>query len=202
MTNVEAPQPQIEPHLHLPLYGASFAQSVRRFFKKFATFHGRASRSEYWWVQLFILLVQLVPLIVIITASVRAMIWADHNGETWEYIDESGVMQEMELDAGIMNAPGAALLITLSLIILVIIEFALLVPTLALTWRRLHDANLPGPLFFLSFLPYAGALVLIVLTLLPSRPEGARFDRVSMTPGGSRARDGGGAPPWRGSSSS
>lgn len=35
--------------LSAPLYGASFPQAVSRFFRKYATFSGRASRSEYWW---------------------------------------------------------------------------------------------------------------------------------------------------------
>ena len=35
--------------LWAPLYGASFGEAVARFFMKYATFSGRASRSEYWW---------------------------------------------------------------------------------------------------------------------------------------------------------
>ncbi|MEE6167724.1 MULTISPECIES: DUF805 domain-containing protein [unclassified Mycolicibacterium] len=35
-----------------PLYGATFGQSVSRFFRSYANFSGRASRSEYWWAQL------------------------------------------------------------------------------------------------------------------------------------------------------
>jgi hypothetical protein len=35
--------------LDKPLYGATFGQAISRFFKKYATFSGRASRSEYWW---------------------------------------------------------------------------------------------------------------------------------------------------------
>ncbi|MDQ0577416.1 hypothetical protein QFZ29_003639 [Agromyces albus] len=35
--------------LSAPLYGASLGQAVSRFFRKYATFTGRASRSEYWW---------------------------------------------------------------------------------------------------------------------------------------------------------
>ncbi len=38
--------------LTLPLYGATFDQAVSRFFRSYARFSGRASRSEYWWVQL------------------------------------------------------------------------------------------------------------------------------------------------------
>lgn len=51
-----APQQQyvqsVDLPLWAPLYGASAPEAVIRFFKKYATFSGRASRSEYWWVTL------------------------------------------------------------------------------------------------------------------------------------------------------
>ncbi|WP_018142560.1 DUF805 domain-containing protein [Alloscardovia criceti] len=43
-----------EPPLDQPFYGASPVQAVVRFFKKYAKFSGRASRSEFWWPQVFI----------------------------------------------------------------------------------------------------------------------------------------------------
>ena len=39
--------------LDWPHYGIGFAGAVARGFKKYATFAGRASRSEYWWWTLF-----------------------------------------------------------------------------------------------------------------------------------------------------
>ena len=42
-------QPAGEVPLSAPLYGASLPDAVIRFFKKYGTFSGRASRSEYWW---------------------------------------------------------------------------------------------------------------------------------------------------------
>ena len=38
-----------EPPLDWPHYGIRFLPAVRRVFDKYATFNGRASRSEYWW---------------------------------------------------------------------------------------------------------------------------------------------------------
>ncbi|MDQ0028691.1 DUF805 domain-containing protein [Arthrobacter bambusae] len=35
--------------LELPYYGAPPVEAVKRFWKKYAVFYGRASRSEYWW---------------------------------------------------------------------------------------------------------------------------------------------------------
>ncbi|MEV0674659.1 DUF805 domain-containing protein [Mycobacterium sp. NPDC050441] len=43
--------------LTLPLYGATFGQALSRFFRSYARFSGRASRSEYWWVQLAVTVV-------------------------------------------------------------------------------------------------------------------------------------------------
>lgn len=39
--------------LSLPYYPATFGQAMGQFFRKYATFSGRASRSEFWWVMLF-----------------------------------------------------------------------------------------------------------------------------------------------------
>jgi len=48
-----------------PYYGAPFTEAVRRFWRKYTVFTGRASRSEYWWwwiTSLAIgLVLQLVP---------------------------------------------------------------------------------------------------------------------------------------------
>lgn len=37
-----------------------FGTAVRLFFKKYATFTGRATRAEYWWAMLFLFLVGMV----------------------------------------------------------------------------------------------------------------------------------------------
>lgn len=54
---------------------------------------------------------------------------------------------------------------------------AIVVLSRALSWRRLEDANLPGPMWFLGFIPVVGWIILLVFSFLPSKPEGARFDR-------------------------
>jgi hypothetical protein len=41
------------PPLELPHYGIGFIDAIKRGFKKYASFAGRASRSEYWWWTLF-----------------------------------------------------------------------------------------------------------------------------------------------------
>ena len=141
-----------EPPLWAPYYGAPFPVAVRRFFKKYATFSGRASRSEYWW---WVLVAAVVGIIInIITAaggSAGATVAANGTG---------------------VPGPGA----TVGLVLAIIWGLATIVPSLALTVRRLHDVNLSGWLVLLGLVPFLGAIALLVLTILPSKPEGQRFD--------------------------
>ena len=48
-----APQPPVAAvPLDQPYYGCPFPEAFIRFWKKYATFKGRASRSEFWWFML------------------------------------------------------------------------------------------------------------------------------------------------------
>lgn len=49
------------------------------------------------------------------------------------------------------------------------------IPGLAVTWRRLHDINLSGAWFFLSFTPYVGNLIVLTMTLIDSKRGANRF---------------------------
>lgn len=54
-----ATAPDID-RLDQPLYGASIGQAFSRFWRKYVTFSGRASRSEFWWWWLISLIVAAV----------------------------------------------------------------------------------------------------------------------------------------------
>lgn len=181
MTYPSAPQYQQSPQpaplgasspddISLPLYGASFGQAVKRFFKQYAKFNGRASRSEYWWVALFVFLVSLVPAALFSIGIGTSIAWAAQNSVVSDLGD-----YQYESSPGIVAAPTAIVLFV-GLFLWAAIWLALLVPGIALMWRRLHDANFPGPLFFLSFIPSVGNIIMLVFALLPSNPEGRRFD--------------------------
>jgi uncharacterized membrane protein YhaH (DUF805 family) len=43
-----------------PLYNATIVEAFTRFWQRYATFSGRASRSEYWWMALISLTVAIV----------------------------------------------------------------------------------------------------------------------------------------------
>lgn len=63
----ETPEGASDPRdLTLPLYGATFGQAVARFFRSYARFSGRASRSEYWWVTLALVLTGILAAVVLL----------------------------------------------------------------------------------------------------------------------------------------
>ncbi|MDQ1122654.1 DUF805 domain-containing protein [Microbacterium trichothecenolyticum] len=141
-----------EPPLNQPYYGAPIGAAVQRFFKKYATFAGRASRSEYWWM---VLVMFLVGFALNLLASFTG-------GRT---IDEFG------------NAVAPSGLGLVFYIIYLLWGLATIVPWLALLVRRLHDSDKSGFWVFIGLVPIVGGIVLFVFTLLGPKPEGARFDR-------------------------
>lgn len=162
-----------------PLPGASMGQAMSRFFKKYATFSGRASRSEFWWVALAFMLISIIPQIMMYMGVSQAVkeisgqYGAYSFAEIMELVAQGGSASET-IDAAISSS-GLYLVGSLILGLIGIITF---IPSLALTWRRLHDSNKSGAMFFLSFIPFVGALILFVFYLLPSDPAGQRFDAV------------------------
>lgn len=140
------------PALHQPHYGISPMAAVTRAFAKYARFDGRAGRGEYWWFQL---LIGIAFLALGLAAAAVGVSTSTDGGRT-------------------PGTPAVPLLIAL-----VIGYLALVVPSLSLLVRRLHDAGFSGWLALLALLPSVGAIILVVLAALPSTPAGARFDRGS-----------------------
>lgn len=135
-----------EPPLWAPYYGAPFPVAVKRFFKKYATFSGRASRSEYWWWMLVSILV---------TLGLTAL--------------SGGLTAEAGSEPGTGNI--------LFSFVLLIWALGTIVPSIALTVRRLHDSNKSGWLYLLGLIPIVGGLIVLILTVLPADPAGQRYDR-------------------------
>jgi uncharacterized membrane protein YhaH (DUF805 family) len=138
--------------LWAPYYGAPIGEAAKRFFKKYATFTGRASRSEYWWWTLVSGVVSIVLNIIMSVAGAA--------GAT--------------VDAASNTVPGPGAVV--GVILLVIWGLAVIVPSLALVVRRLHDVNFSGWMILIGLVPFVGGLALLVFMLLPSKPEGQRFD--------------------------
>jgi uncharacterized membrane protein YhaH (DUF805 family) len=143
--------PGSRPPLELPLYGASWAEAMRRFFLKYATFRGRASRSEFWWW---------ILTSVLATSALQALSSLD--------ADTDGGGSLGLLDAVAITDPWSA--------VLAVLRLAVFIPSLAVSWRRLHDTDRSGTWTFITFIPILGLIVYVVMTASRPRPSGARFD--------------------------
>ena len=123
-----------------------FVEAVKSFYGRYFDFDGRSSRSEYWWVQLF----YIIMIIVLIIPFVMGIMGA-----------ESGNVSD-----------GAAML---SFVPLVLFVLAGIIPMIAVTVRRFHDQDKSGWMYLLSFIPYVGGIVIIVFMCLEGTRGENRF---------------------------
>lgn len=138
--------------LWAPLYGAGPVESIKRFFQKYATFSGRASRSEYWWAVL-------VNTVVFIVLGIGGGIAGAAGATT-------------AVDGTSQPGPGFYPFG----IVLALVAFGTIIPWLSIGVRRLHDVDLSGWLILLNLVPYLGGFVIFILSVLGPKPGGARFD--------------------------
>ncbi|WP_424466313.1 DUF805 domain-containing protein [Pseudoclavibacter helvolus] len=136
------------PALDQPYYGAPFPEAIKRFVLKTFVYRGRASRSEYWWA---FLVAAGVPTILSIVGS------------------------GFDVGGQYGNRGVAALGVVFGLLTW-LVNLALLLPSISITVRRLHDANFSGFFALIGLFPFLGPIALLVFACLPSVPAGARFD--------------------------
>jgi uncharacterized membrane protein YhaH (DUF805 family) len=114
----------------------SFQDAIRTCLqRKYADFHGRARRSEYWFFILFTAIVGVVAGILDAILGLRS--GAEYGG--------TGPIQG-------------------------ILQLALLIPTLAVGARRLHDIGRSGWWQLIGLVPIVGWIVLIVFFVQDSQP--------------------------------
>ena len=114
-------------------------EAIRLFFKNYGNFRGRSTRSEFWWVNLFM---TLLILAIFIVFAILAVIFED-------------------------SRSGEAILGIFVLIIMTA-SLGLVLPSISLCIRRLHDAGYSGWLYFIAFVPYVGGFILLFLYAKPS----------------------------------
>lgn len=130
----------------------TFKESVKKCFRNYASFKGRASRPEYWWWWFFSILVLATAIIIdglVISALIAGVSEAQNQGVS----PSGGVV------VGVMVAPY---------ILTMIVAVLLILPTLTVAVRRLHDINRSGFWVFLVLIPIVGPLCLLYWHLLPS----------------------------------
>jgi uncharacterized membrane protein YhaH (DUF805 family) len=142
------------PALWEPLYGASAGQAFSRFWRKYADFSGRASKSEFWWAYLWVVLLGVGSYVAVLAITIGASSTAGGAAST----------------SGLSTMGGVLVLLWF------VAYLGMIIPTIAIAVRRLHDAGMSGLFYLLAFVPF-GSLVLLYLWLLDSKPDGARYDR-------------------------
>lgn len=118
----------------------SFSESISHVFSNYATFSGRASRSEYWYFVLF-------QFIIGAAFGIIGVIFGGDDG----------------------HMPGWVNVLTS------LYGLATLLPSLAVSVRRLHDTGRGGGWIFIALIPVIGQIWFIVLTILPGQPGANRF---------------------------
>ena len=133
--------------------------------RKYADFTGRARRMEFWLFWLLLIGIQIVFSILIGMVA----------GPTAAAADPTDPL-------AMLNGPAKALYGLFFLVML-----GLLVPSLAVAMRRLHDTNRTGWWLLIGLIPFLGALVLIIFYLLDGTPGPNKYGadpkgRVSAAP--------------------
>ena len=151
-----------EVPLSQPYYGAPIGQAVRRFWKKYATFTGRASRAEFWWWFLVSYLISFVLGIIgqaIAGPQPLPPVDATTQGDISVYMTS---VFAWSAKASILSGLWA---------------LATFVGMISLSTRRLHDTNRSGWWYLIGLIPLVGAIILIVFWASAPKPEGQRYDR-------------------------
>lgn len=109
--------------------------------KRYAEFSGRSSRAEFWWFYLFLFIIMMVLWFVLV-GSLAGL--------------GSSVSETGEPSAGALGAMGGGV------ILMGLLSLAVLIPTIAVGVRRLHDTNRSGWWLGGFYLVYAVYLVMVL----------------------------------------
>lgn len=120
-------------------------------FKKYAQFHGRSRRSEYWFAYLAN---SLLVLLVLFISFLPTLLDAANTG----YPSDTSLF-----------------IMTIGSIVTAIYGLVVLIPSLAMQVRRLHDTGKSGWLSLLSAVPYIGGILLLVFCAQDSQPGANKY---------------------------
>lgn len=143
------------PEFHGVQRQVGFGEAIGRAFKKYCCFSGRASRSEFWWWQLFTYILSTACMFVG-SAMVGDQLAA------YNPMDPTTFPFSIYIPSGILS-----LLIFL--------------PSLGLTVRRLHDTGRSGWWVLLNALCCVGPIILLVWWCQPSEENVNEYGPVPNT---------------------
>ena len=159
--------PNPNPAINEPWYGIGFWEATKRSFSKAFRFKGFASRSEFWWAYLSLSIIQMLITFVGMAVGFLMILPALAAADD-QYRSEALLAGSM---VGVMAL----------VVIVILISYALVFPSISLTIRRLHDAGYSG-WFYLLFLVPAGTYVVLFLCILETNQSKWRPEWVDTKP--------------------
>lgn len=141
----------------------SFVEAIKACFSKFATFSGRARRSEFWWFYLLGLIPNwIIGFMANWKMGKAAALESELYSAAFSGGDTSAIMAQAEsVDTTFYVVVG----------ICGIISLILLIPTLAVWVRRLHDVGKSGHMLWLILLCGIGGLIPLLMCIADGKPE-------------------------------
>ncbi|WP_375396222.1 DUF805 domain-containing protein [uncultured Sphingomonas sp.] len=125
--------------------------------RRYADFQGRSSRSEYWMFALGIVI------LYALMAGLLALVVA-----------------------GMPRGGGTMAVVYLLYAVFAIVLLGLIVPSIAVQVRRLHDQDKTGWLVLIGLIPYLGGIVVLVLMCLPGTKGPNKFGPDPLDPTGAQ----------------
>ncbi len=142
----------------------SFGASIKHVLGNYATFSGRASRSEFWWFYLFLIIVSAILNVIDSALGFRVGATAE------EFIINGTAVPFVSTGVGVLST---------------IFGLAMLIPFLAVGVRRLHDSDKSGWLLLVGYLLICacgiGIILLVILWVLKSTPGDNKYGAPAPT---------------------
>ena len=136
----------------------SFGQAISTCFRKYATFSGRARRSEFWWFFLFVYVVSAI--LYVIGGALGLQMGASNQ----EFMISGTAVPFVSSGIGVLN---------------LIWGLATLLPGISVMVRRVHDSDKSGWLVLLGYVLILvcgiGGILLLILALLKSTPGDNKY---------------------------
>ena len=135
----------------------SFGEALKTCFKKYATFKGRARRSEFWWFSVLGWLLSI--------ASYAVVFWKMAKLDEVQAQVSEVMFDEEKLQALTAQAESYDSTFYLLMAIIGVIGLLLLLPSLAVAVRRLHDTGKSGWLLLAMIIPIVNIVIGIMLLI-------------------------------------